>query len=390
MPMHSRKIFDRHRFMPYPELVESAAGGVPYRIFDSAAEPGLPSRGVTDKVNRRLFVPLSRDGRPVSRHEIAHVHWSPLTLPRVRYPIIVLHAVEDARINLGLAGLGIPVDLDPEQIAHVQHLGFQDLKSGQLAGFTLRWVASLGTNAAPALECAALEAAGRSAAFAAKLVRRVHTRLERARRDAVVAPFETAKVVARELAKALAARGALDPAFREIAVELSCSLGCDEDSAMRRRLAARMRARGIPRGSGRGDAGEVAPGRMRVVEAPLTLAPPPVFGGRHGRSRLAAEGPRIGSFHRWAVDRAVFRRRGSGRGGAVSSTPSWMPPVALRSWRSTRVAAVRESCASSRAMDDAPHARTSSPSAPATSWICPRSAGSLASSVRASGCRTAA
>ncbi|MBW2419261.1 MAG: hypothetical protein JRH19_11985 [Deltaproteobacteria bacterium] len=306
---------DHYRYMPYPELVEGAPWDEPYRIIDSGSEPGLPSRGVTDMTKRRLFVPLGEDGRPIARHELAHVHWSPQRLPRVRYPLIVLQVVEDARINLALERLGLAVRLDPEQRTHVLHLAHQELKSGKLASFTLRWAASLGTDCAPDLERAAAEAAGTNAAFAAKLVKRVETRLERARKGEVIAPFKAAMTTARELARVLRARGGLDPAFREIAVEISCCLASDDDDGSpRRRL--RLPGRGS-KSTGADGAEALTPGEMEVVEAPLGLACPQIRGGLGRPWRPAVEGPHLGSFHRWTVDRAVFRRRARRCGGTV-------------------------------------------------------------------------
>jgi hypothetical protein len=266
-------------------------------------------------VRRRIYVPLGEDGRPIARHELAHVHWSPQRLPRVRYPLIVLQVVEDARINLALERLGLGVRLDPEQRAHVLHLAHQELKGGRLAAFTLRWAASLGTDSAPELARAAAEAAGSNADYAARLVRRVERRLECARKGEVVAPFKAAMSIARELARALRARGALDPAFREIKVEISCCLASEEDDG-----AARRRFRLPGRGHAKEDDGgeeAVNAGQMEVVEAPLDLTCPHLRGGLGRRWHPATEGPHIGSFHRWSTDRAVFRRRTRSRGGTV-------------------------------------------------------------------------
>ena len=305
---------DRHRYLPYPELVESEPGTSPYRIHDSTTEPGR-NTGSVDKVNRHLHVPLRRDGRPVSRHELAHVHWSPRRLPRVRFHLAVLHAVEDARINLGLAAVSLPVVLDAEQRTHVRLLGLRDLKDGRAADFALRWVASLGTSADA--ELASVAGGGEPGAAAAeRLVERVRTRLERERRGAV-APFRAGLEAARELAKALRARGHLDPAFREIHLEI----GCCEESPAAAAAARRRSRRGLLRGRGRTrgdrDAHGVEPGEMRVVEAPLDLPHAAARRGLRRAWRPATEGARLGRLHRFCLDRAVFRRPLRRWGGSV-------------------------------------------------------------------------
>jgi len=300
---------DPTRYLPYPELVEPRPGATPFRIRDSRGRPDLPSSGVVDKTRRALYVPLSWDGRSVSRHELAHVLWSPMRLPRVRFPIVVLHCVEDARINLGLEALGVPVRLDAEQRTQVRLLGLRELKAGKVAAFTLRWIASLGTNVADDLaEAAALHGSG-SAEFGARVVRRVGAKLRLDRHSDPVAPFESAHAVAREVAKALTARGALDPAFREIELELGCSLSkpCDEEG--------RRARRGFEPGGD--DHAEVLPGRMSLAEAPMTLAHPKARVGLERVGHAACEGTQLRGLHRWALDKAVFRRPARRRGGTV-------------------------------------------------------------------------
>src|SRR5262249_39031951 len=109
-PTGDPNMLDRELFLPFPEIVDAGAGA--YRIRDSS---GRTTLGSVDRLHRRLWIPLRGDGRPVVRHELAHIRWSPPSFPEVEFPIAVLHAVEDARINLGLADLGVPVRLDAEQ-----------------------------------------------------------------------------------------------------------------------------------------------------------------------------------------------------------------------------------------------------------------------------------
>ncbi len=292
-------------FLPYPEIVDRRSGV--YRILDSTARD---TSGSVDQVHRRLWVPLREDGRAVVRHEMAHISWSPLRLPRVDYPIVVLHAVEDARINLGLANASLPVLLDPEQRAHIQLLALRDLKSGRAADFTLRWVASLGTNVEPDLAAVADATAGDSATTAARLVAGVRARLDVRRRRGPLAPFKVAVVAARDLARALAANGALDPRFRDIALEISCCSVRDDEDATRARLP-------LARGEGDGGGDETGSGSMSIVEAPLDLVHPARGRGLRRDWRAAVEGSHPGALHRWAVDRAVFRRPCRRVGGSV-------------------------------------------------------------------------
>ncbi|NNL65204.1 MAG: hypothetical protein HKP30_03075, partial [Myxococcales bacterium] len=134
------------RCMPYPELVTD---GPAWTVLDSSIRPWLPSDGVTDKVSRLLYAPLQPDGYATAIHELAHCAWSPTRLPRVRFEPLVLHAVEDARINLALEAGGLRMELAPARLAHVRLLGARDLHEGRTAVFVLRAVASLGTNAGP-------------------------------------------------------------------------------------------------------------------------------------------------------------------------------------------------------------------------------------------------
>jgi hypothetical protein len=101
-------------FLPFPEIVDPRAR----RPTGSATRAAWTRRASVDKLHRRLWVPLRPDGGPVVRHEFAHILWSPEKFPPF-HPAVILQAVEDARINLGLVRVGLPVDLDAEQRAHV-------------------------------------------------------------------------------------------------------------------------------------------------------------------------------------------------------------------------------------------------------------------------------
>ena len=299
----------RNRYLPYPELVDSRPGSR-YRIRDSE---GRHTTGSVDKLHRRMWVPLKAAGRPVARHELAHVRWSPLELPAVRYPIVFLHAVEDARINLGLARRGLPVELEPADRTHVQWLALRDLEEGRASDFVLRWVASAGTNAEPLLDQAA-RGAGEAGAFAARCFEAAIATLERRRGQSEVAPFEAARDAARQLARRLRSRGLLDPAFRRITVELPC---CGIGPEARPGGGGDDEGDGPPAPGGAGGGSDgLGSGHLEVVEAPLTRVHAaaqrlrPVW-------RAAVEGSRPGALHRWALDKAVFKRRTRRAGGSV-------------------------------------------------------------------------
>lgn len=302
-----------HVYGPYPELVEREPCDTPYQIIDSLAEP-LPTRGMVDLGRRVIWVPLEPGARSVTRHELGHVAWSPLRPARVRFDGRVLMAIEDARVNLGLAGLGLPVVLDAEGHAHVVMLLAQDAKLRDGFALFVRSIASLGTSVEQALEAQLLAAPGPLGARVVAWMARVRGDLEEARGIArgPVAPYAIGVALARELARELRALGLLDAKLKaRTRMPFGCYVGrrCDGD--------------GLPPGpdparAGRGPADEraaVEPGRLDVKAAPLSV---PLRPGRGGRSwRASAEGSVVRYLARWPVDRAVFRRRARRGAGSV-------------------------------------------------------------------------
>ena len=268
----------RSSYLPYPELVEMGRRGSPWKIEDSNDHDWLPTNGITDKKARRIFVPLEAAGGGVSIHELAHVHWSPERFPRVRFPLILLQAVEDARINLGLERIGLPVTLDREQLAYVSHLAARDAKSGDIASTIVRAIASLGTDAAEALREEIDALSPRASALADRWVTQVELRLEKARKrlGGPVAPFRVARQIAKDLAKDLDRHGLLRKDLRVAGVGC-CQIVADpdgEESGWRyregrkssyERFLKKMRA------AGRGGGGGVAVGQMKIARPPLTV-----------------------------------------------------------------------------------------------------------------------
>ena len=310
----------RSSYMPYPELVEEGPHDGPWKVEDSNANEWLPSNGATNKPGKTIYVPLEEGGEGVAWHELAHVRWSPERFPRVRFPLVCLQAVEDARINLGLREAGMPFVLDREQLAHVAHLAAQDVKAGSLTTIIIRAIASLGTSAAPVMMEEIEALAPRAADIAAYWVRRTEERLSsaRARVEGPVAPFRVAHQIAKDLARDLTRRG-LMPEDLKIKGLGCCQLNGDEGEVLgegsKRRVSAhkRMLERERLRSSGKG----VASGRMRIVRPPLTVRQPSVLRSGISASRCRPEGTRMSRPDRLVIDRAIFARSGAGGTGTV-------------------------------------------------------------------------
>ncbi|HKJ24055.1 MAG TPA: hypothetical protein VKB65_04480, partial [Myxococcota bacterium] len=306
-------------FAPYPEIVSP---GRRWEVLDSAERPWLPSIGVTDKARRVVYTPLSADGGAVSLHEMAHVLFSPTpAMPRVRFEPLVLHAVEDARVNLALAAAGLELAFDGEYLADVRLRLARELKGRELAVFLLRSIACIGTNVLPIARDELGAAPPRVEAWVGAWLERVADRLEsaRRRRGRAAAPFRVGLALARQLARELDRQGLLDRPLR--APELACCVAVPaEDDGETPHPRRRGRLEGwVDRLRGRDrepDPGP-KPGTMRVREAPLPHGRRP--GGRTlgRRHRPSAEGCALMRPHRHALDRKVFRRPVRWRGGTV-------------------------------------------------------------------------
>lgn len=303
-----------HVYSPYPELVECKGGGAPYEIRDALAEP-LPTRGMVDLRKRLMWVPLLPSARAVTRHEMGHVRFSPLTPTKVRFDVRLLMAVEDARINLALAALGLPVVLDIEGHNHVVWLLAQDAMARDGFAQFMRAIASLGTSVEDAIEAQLLASPGPLGELIADWMTRARSTLETARlvAGAEVAPYSVGVALAGELAHYLRALGLLDERLR--ARSSRAPTGCcvrhpdggllspEEGGPVRGDLPEKERA-------------AVQPGRMEVKKAPLSVPLRP--GQQSGRRwRASTEGSVVRYLARWPVDRAVFRRRGRCSGGTT-------------------------------------------------------------------------
>ncbi len=298
---------------PYPELVERHAGGAPYEIRDALAEP-LPTRGMVDLKKRVMWVPLDAWARPITRHENGHVRFSPLQPTKVRFDARTLMAVEDARVNLALSALGLPVVLDLESHSNVVLLLAQDGKARDGFAQFMRAIASLGTSVEGAIEAQLLAAPGPLGELIADWMTRARGTLETARLVAggEVAPYSVGVALASELARELRALGLLDERLRARSrAPAGCCVRHHDEGLLPPEDCEPVH----------GDHGEkqraaVPPGRMEVKKAPLSVPLRP--GQSSGRRwRASAEGSVVRYLARWPVDRAVFRRRGRKGGGTT-------------------------------------------------------------------------
>lgn len=297
-PRRREDLFPREHYKPYPELVAPEPGN--YEIIDSRGLKGLPTIGMTDKEKRILWVPLDEAGRVVSLHELAHCRWSAERMPRVRFPLDVLRAVEDGRINRGLELIGMPLRLDTAQHEQVLALGKGDLEQGMAGMFVLRCVASFGTSIEADLRDVTTSRAPKME-IAHELVRKTRDKLERARRweRDVVCSFDRGVAIARWLAKQLEREGLELPERVEVHVTGCCmgSGGILVDAA--------RPGRGRARGKKGGD--PIEPGTMTLSEPLLSVpcAEPPI---RARRARAAEEGVILRDIPRLFTDRKPFRR----------------------------------------------------------------------------------
>lgn len=304
----ARKL-DPNRYLPYPEIVEARADRRPYRVFDSRATENAAS-GAVDKRRRQMLVPLEGEGRATRRHELGHVRYSPLRPPKVDFDRRVHAAVEDARVNLALAGRGVALDLSEDDELHVAFLLARDQKERDDLAVWLRPIASIGTSVEPALAAMLARWPHGDGPRVVAEMQRIRARLERARIRCrgEAAPERSGREVARELALRLRAEGVLDARLQSSShFELDCAT-CRiareaEDGAPARR------ARGRERDE------YVAPGRLRVTRAFLTRARGGDAAPRDWRA--ATEGSVLRYPHRFAIDRAIFRARARRARGTI-------------------------------------------------------------------------
>lgn len=300
---------------PMPEMVDPRH--VSYRYFDSTDMSFLPTNGMTDLKNRLLVAPI--DDQATKRHELAHAKWSLVNFPELTFDARAFQAVEDGRINLGLARIGIPLELDDAAIAQVLSLLAGDMKERQWTFVSLRAVAAIGTNALePMFELVDRRAKRRGKTLRTQVTRVSEELLAAAERRS--RPVATAKDT-RSIAERLARELGLDrpgPGGGRIAC------GC---LGLGGEIAAAGHAHGIVE-TILGDRGGSAPsGKMTISEVPLPkpCGGPPVK--RRRRYVAASEGILLRYPERYLIDQAVFcrsKRSSPGGGTALIDTSGSM------------------------------------------------------------------
>lgn len=302
------------QFLPFPEIVEDKQGKKPYTILDSLATPGLPSTGMVSKQSRLMFVPLAASGSSTTRHELAHVRWSPTKLPKLPYEQAILLAVEDARINLALRHLGLPVEPHVDGLRRVAILANEDLGRKDIAAFTLRSIASLGTTTLPAVLDALKFGPEDAEEVTIPLLQFAKVRLEDSRLragDQQVATFLTARKVADHIARELNRRGLLKPdslARLKASTGGSC-LTCEPPGTMSRLLSVLRKA----------DAGgqeDLNAAKMFIAEPPLPVVYPKAKRCTVGR-KASRSGALVRGANRWFSDKRIFRGHAKVEGGTV-------------------------------------------------------------------------
>ncbi|HEY7765641.1 MAG TPA: hypothetical protein VIB38_11680 [Aestuariivirgaceae bacterium] len=304
------------QFLPYPEIVEDRPGHKPYTIVDSLSVAGLPSTGMVSKYSRLMFVPLEVNGSSTIRHELAHVRWSPTKLPKVSYDQAILLAVEDARINLALRHLGLAVEPHVDGLRRVAIFANEDLGRKDIAAFTLRAIASLGTTALPAILDALKFGPEDAEEVTMPLLRLAEARLEESRlhaNDQEVATFLTVRKLADHLARELNRRGLLRPGSlsRLKASGSGCCLshGPPGNGMMSRVLSSLRTA------DARSEE-DVNAAEMFITEPPLPVVYPKARRCTVGR-KASRSGALVRGANRWFSDKRIFRGPARVEGGTV-------------------------------------------------------------------------
>lgn len=298
--------------LPYPEIAEPVWDPREYEIHDSCNRIGAISLGMVDLVERIMLVPLSREGRGIARHELAHVRWSPKQMPETACDKLIVMCVEDARINLALEHKGLACALSGEFGVYARRLAHADLQQGARAVLLLRCIASLGGDLTPQLMAIAA-ADPQLQPLAAWLVPEVAKRLEASRLrtpEREIAPLHAALRIAAFVAKQLERHGlALDEQSRRRLIAGGGFCGSrfhESEDEPRLYLPAR--------GSGGPEDSEAAEMFVREPELPIALAP---RRRAPGHRRALKEGAVVRYIDRWVSDRAIFRGRARGQGGSV-------------------------------------------------------------------------
>lgn len=107
---------DKELVNPFPELVDPRR-----RATATWAVHATKGASRVDKRNRVLYL-SEQNRREAAKHELGHIAWSPVNVPQTAYHPMILQAVEDARINLGLERVGVPMQTEPEAVQDIADL----------------------------------------------------------------------------------------------------------------------------------------------------------------------------------------------------------------------------------------------------------------------------
>jgi len=303
------------RWKPFPELLDEEPGM--YSIVNSERLPGALSTGMTDKVKRVLWVPFDEDGAPVSKHEMMHVWLSPRTMAgkKLQVPLPFVWAVEDARINMCAAHVGCPIEFTDRLTGQIVAQDLAVLERGDVAGFTLRAVASFGTSCEPQTLALVADDERPHNEVIRTLVAGARARLEKARvrEDDIVSTFDDTLKVARWLAKELGKHGFKLPKGGRKAALIGCCAHAEDHKALRELLAD---SDGVEVGELRDG---IRPGVMKIARPVLPHRCATLDGSRGRRRRVAAEGVELYRMDRYLTDQKVFGRRIRKRGPSGGS-----------------------------------------------------------------------
>lgn len=324
-------------YMPYPEIVEPQedvedARGKAYDIHDSDGS-GKEERfiGLTSKVERKMVTPLFDEGTCVGRHEMGHVAWSPRAIPDVPYDQLILQAVEDARINLGLAAVGTPMILDGEVLRGQQYAAVTfEVENAWWTGALLRAIASIGVEQ-PLTVLSDEKWMSKFEPDVAELIksrtaiveRRMKRAMERATKEGrgPCAPFSLTERLAADLAKLFGSKGEETRKVPHKSAGVFPGVGDLRDRRRRAERQAKYKFGDGMEGLGRATpmmfAALVESGVMTIERPPLTVLNRGHRRGKEGKYRPRVDGSQLGRLSRLYIDGAIFRRKMRRVGGSV-------------------------------------------------------------------------
>jgi len=131
-------------YAPFPEIVDKRRGAW-------SVEHNASGQAFTGKRERLLSTPTDRSGIGASRHELAHVRFSPVAVGGIDFDPRAIQVVEDAKLNLWLQRTGLPMDgADlPDSSVLNEAIGqcfADDIRRGDPIAAAYRVIATVGTS----------------------------------------------------------------------------------------------------------------------------------------------------------------------------------------------------------------------------------------------------